>query len=80
MEIHHFVGEFALNLCSVLAQMLEVVLQPGDALYVCRCCLRCIYMPVIDRSLSDCRYHGAALHIHGAVGTTVEVRIQKNLF
>ena len=26
------------------------------ALYVCRCCLLRIYMPAIDRSLSDCRY------------------------
>ena len=27
-----------------------------DPVYVCRCCLLCIYMPAIDRSLSDCRY------------------------
>ena len=27
-----------------------------DCVGTCRRCLLCIYMPVIDRSLSDCRY------------------------
>ena len=29
----------------------------GCGMYVyCRCCLVCIYMPVIDRSNDDCRW------------------------
>ena len=34
----------------------SAVLHPKMEVGTCRCCLLCIYMPALDRSLSDCRY------------------------
>ena len=33
----------------------------GGGMYVLICCLLCIYMPAIDRPLSDCRYNSSGV-------------------
>ena len=40
----------------------------------CRCCLLCMYMPAIDRSLSDCR-HGTASERESARGRPALLRV-----
>ena len=37
-----------------------------------RCCLMCIYMPMIDRSLSDCRYYASVTFVDAQVGKLLD--------
>ena len=63
----------ALPVAPLLAMINNCVEMRSDA-YVIRCCLLCIYMPAIDRSITiDCRYKLCRVHRRPAYATRQDI-------